>query len=269
MLVPKVSVIMGIYNSKSYDYLEKAISSILNQTYKDFELIICDDGSTNECVAWAKEIVGADSRVRFIANEKNSGLPVTLNHCLEESKGEYIARMDDDDICSVERLERQMDFINTHPEYDIVGTNANICDENGVIWGEYLLEEIPTKKSFLWNSPIIHASTIMKKSSLDEVNGYRVSKETMRCEDYDLFMRMFAKGMKAYTIQEKLYDIRVVNDSTKKHRPMKTRIEEAIVRYKGFKEMGILMRGIPFIIKPILIGFIPANLFAKIKENQY
>lgn len=265
----RVSVIMGIYNSKSYEYLEVALNSILNQTYADFELIICDDGSTNDCVSWAKEIVKGDPRVKFIANEINSGLPFTLNHCLKVATGEYIARMDDDDICSTERLAKQMAFLELHPEYDIVGTNANICDENGVIWGEYLLEEIPTKKSFLWNSPIIHASTVMKKSSLDEVNGYRVSKETMRCEDYDLFMRMFARGMKAYTIQEKLYDIRVVNDSTKKHRPMKTRIEEAIVRYKGFKEMGILIKGLPFIIKPILIGLIPAKLFAKIKENQY
>lgn len=267
--MPRISVIMGMYNSKSYDYLEKALNSILNQSYTDFEIIICDDGSTNDCVSWAKEIVGDDSRVKFIANEKNSGLAFSLNHCLEIAAGEYIARMDDDDISDVKRFEKQIEFFERYPEYDVVGTIADVCDENGIIYGEYLLEEIVTKKSFLWNSPILHPSIIAKKESLERVSGYRIAKETSRCEDYDLFMRMIANNMKLYNIQEKLLTYRIVNDTTKKYRPMKVRIEEAIVRYKGFKEMGILIKGLPFIIKPILIGLIPAKLFAKIRENQY
>ncbi len=265
----KISVIMGLYNSKSYEYLKKALDSILNQTYTDFELIICDDGSTNECVSWAKEIVGSDPRVKFIANKKNSGLPATLNHCLEVATGEYIARMDDDDISDLTRFEKQMNFIENHPEYNVVGTLANVCDADDNIWGEYLLDEIPTKKSFLWNCPVLHATMLVKKVCLDSVNGYRVAKETSRCEDYDLFMRMYAKGIRMYNIQEKLYDYRIINDPTKKYRPMKSRVEEAIVRYKGFKQMGILIKGIPFILKPIIIGFIPAKLFAKIRKKQY
>ena len=94
----KVSVLMGIYNTRNKTMLEQALNSILNQTYKDFELIICDDGSTNNCLEWAKEICKGDNRVVFLQNKENKGLAYTLNKCLENAKGEYIARMDDDDI---------------------------------------------------------------------------------------------------------------------------------------------------------------------------
>ena len=107
----KISVIMGIYNSRSKEILKKALESILKQTYENFELIICDDGSTNECINWAKEICENDTRVKFIKNEKNKGLAFTLNHCLSVASGEYIARMDDDDISHTDRFEKQIKFL--------------------------------------------------------------------------------------------------------------------------------------------------------------
>ena len=88
----KISVIMGIYNARSKEVIKKSLESILKQTYKNLELIICDDGSTNDCIKWAKEICKNDNRVKFIENSTNKGLAYTLNHCLEISKGEYIAR---------------------------------------------------------------------------------------------------------------------------------------------------------------------------------
>ena len=78
----KISVLMGIYNTRSKEILEQSINSILNQTFKDYEFIICDDGSTNNCLKWAKEICGEDKRVVFLENEKNMGLAYTLNKCL-------------------------------------------------------------------------------------------------------------------------------------------------------------------------------------------
>lgn len=115
----------------------------------------------------------------------------------------------------------------------------------------------------------MHPTVIFSKKSLQLVNGYRIAKETKRCEDYDLFMRMYAKGFKGYNIQEDLYSYKSIIDKNKKYRPMKDRIDEAIVRYKGYKAMGILAKGIPFIIKPILIALIPAKVFAIIKEFTY
>ena len=130
--MPKISVIMGIYNTKSKEYLEKSIGSILSQTFEDFELIICDDGSTNDCVKWAKEICKNDKRVKFIKNDMNRGLAYTLNHCLECSSGDYIARMDDDDYSHQDRFEKQIKYLIANKDVDLISCNVNFFDENGI-----------------------------------------------------------------------------------------------------------------------------------------
>ena len=226
--MPKVSIIMGIYNTLKKDYLEKSINSILNQTYSDFEFIICDDGSTNDCYIWAKEICGTDKRCKLIQNEKNMGLSYTLNRCLKEANGEYIARMDDDDIADLKRIEKQVVFLDNNKEYGVVASNATLFSDNGV-YGELVYPEIIKKESFLYGNPIIHPSVLVRKNVYDEVNGYRDLKTTNRVEDYDLFMRIFAKNIKIYVIQEKILNYRQDEYSFKK-RKFKYRINEAIIR---------------------------------------
>lgn len=264
----KVSIIMGVYNPKGFEGLKKSVNSIISQTYQDWEFIICNDGSDYKTAAELRLIETADCRIRVIGYQENRGLCYALNRCIAEAKGKYIARQDDDDISHPQRLEKQIEFLEANPGYDIVGTNAYVFNDCGT-WGEYIVDEKPTKKSFLWNSPFIHPSVIMRTDSLCSVGGYRVAKETRRCEDYDLFMRMYAKGMIGYNIQDKLYDYRIVNNPNKKYRPMSIRMDEAKVRFQGYKDMGILLEGIPYIIKPIIIGVIPAKFIAKIKEKRY
>ena len=266
--MPKVSVIMGVFNCKDPKMLEDSVASIINQTYKDWEFIICNDGSTNNTLEILEKVAKLDSRIRIISYEKNKGLANALNYCLKYANGELIARQDDDDISLPERFEKQVAFLNKHKEYNLVGTIAYVYDDNG-IWGSYALDKEPSKTSFLWNSPFIHPSIMVYKSDLFKIGGYRVEKETRRCEDYDLFMRMYAVGMKGYNIQEHLYKYKIIRDSENKHRPMKYRIDEAIVRFKGFMAMRIFWKGIPFIIKPIIIGLIPQTIFKKIKKKTY
>ena len=265
----KVSVIMGVYNCKNEELLRKSVDSIIYQTYKNWEFIICNDGSTNNTLEMLNDIAKKDSRIKIISYSKNKGLNYALNTCLKEAKGIYIARQDDDDISKCERLEKEVDFLDNNLEYSIVGTLADVYDDDG-IWGEYRVEEKPNKKSFYWNSPFMHPNIMMRKEALDKCDGYRIAKETRRCEDLDLFMRMYALGYKGYNIQEKLYEYRIVNDEKKKYRPMKYRIDEAVVRYKGYKSLKILnVKGFIYIIKPILIGLIPQKLLYKIKKTQY
>lgn len=265
----KVSVIMGVYNCKNKKMLKKSIDSIINQTYSDWEYIICNDGSTDNTLEALNNIAQADSRIKVISYDKNKGLNYALNVCLKEAKGTYIARQDDDDISSKDRLKKQVDFLDKHPEYAIVGTLADVFDDSGK-WGEYNVEEKPTKTSFYWNSPFMHPNIMMRKEALDNCQGYRISKETRRCEDLDLFMRMYAKGYKGYNIQEKLYEYRIVNDPKKKYRPMKYRIDEAVVRYKGYKAMHILnIKGMFYVLKPIVIGLIPQEILYHIKKRNY
>lgn len=266
--MPLVSVIMGVYNCKNFNLLYKSVDSIIHQTFSDWEFIICNDGSTNETYDELKKIRELDSRIRIISYDENRGLSFALNVCMKEAEGKFIARQDDDDISKPERLLKQIEFLEKHPQYDIVGTNAVIFDNSG-IWGEYITPEKPMKDDFLWNSPFIHPSVMIKVNSLKKVECYRVARETRRCEDYDLFMRMYAMGYKGYNLQEKLYCYRMVNDSKQKYRPMKYRIDEMIVRFKGYRKLKILKKGLIYIFKPMLLGLMPQCLLYVIKKKQF
>ena len=266
--MPNVSIIMGVYNCKNYNLLRKSVESILQQTYKDYEFIICNDGSTNNTLEELKKIAQSDSRIKIISYEKNRGLNHALNECLAVSQGKYIARQDDDDVSKPERLKKQVQFLDENREYAIVGTCADVFDNNG-IWGEYTVPEKPQKGDFLWNSPFMHPTTMMRKAELLSVGGYREAKETRRCEDYDLFMNLYAKGYRGYNIQEKLYYYRIVRDEKNKHRPMKYRVDEMIVRFRGYKNMRMLLRGMPYVFKPVIIGLIPQSILKQIKQSRY
>lgn len=266
--MPTISIIMGVYNCKRSDLLDKSIRSIIGQTFTDWEFIICNDGSTDgKTLDLLRKYELEDERIYVISYEPNQGLAHALNECLRVSKGKYIARQDDDDVSKPQRLQKLLDFAEKHPEYAVIGSIADVVDDSGV-WGEYRLEEKPEKKTFYWNSPFAHPTVLMCREVLVELGGYREAKETWRHEDYDLFMRMYAAGYQGYNIQEKLYEYRIVNGD-KKYRPMNDRINETEVRFKGFKSMGVLLGGIPYVIKPLIVGLIPQRIFKIIKQKQY
>ena len=141
----EVSIIMGIYKMiKKENLVKLAIDSILNQTYKDFEFIICDDGSNDGTYEMVQDLIKNDKRVILIKNDENKGLAYSLNHCLSIAKGKYIARMDADDISMPNRFEKQVKFLDEHLEYAVVGSNMLYINENG-IWGNRILAEKPSK----------------------------------------------------------------------------------------------------------------------------
>ena len=161
----EISVIMGVYNCKDFELLKKSVNSIINQTYTDWEFIICNDGSTNNTLNELNEISKLDNRIKIITYDKNKGLEYALNSCIEVAKGRYIARQDDDDESYPERFEKEIKFLNENPNYAWVGTIAYVYDGNG-IYGVYDLPEKPEKKSFLWNSPFLHPSVIFRRDAL-------------------------------------------------------------------------------------------------------
>lgn len=268
--MPKVSVIMSIYNCKNFEVLKKSVQSIINQTFTDWELIIYNDGSNDNgrTSVYIDRIKKIDSRIIVVENNENHGLAYAKNEMLAICKGEYITSQDDDDESCPERLAKEVEFLDKYLEYSFVGTAASVFS-NQEIWGNYNVEKVPSKNSFLWNSPFIHPTVMFRSEVLSDVDGYRVSKETMRAEDYDLFFRLYSKGYRGYNIQKNLYLYRIENNPNIKYRTMHDRIQEARIRYKGFKELGILIRGIPYVIKPILLGVIPQKIFYLIRKGRY
>ena len=257
---------MGVYNCKNEAYLYRSIRSVINQTFKDWELLLINDGSSDNTVSLLNRVALLDSRIRVLGYKQNKGLAYALNYGISKATSKYIARMDDDDISRNDRLEKQVKFLDEHEDINFVGSIAHVFNDGG-IWGELKMPEYPTVKDFLWNIPFIHPSMLFRREVFEHCS-YSTDDINRRCEDYTLVMEMYSIGLKGYNIQEPLLDYYVANDS-KKYRPMKDRITEAIVRYRGYKKNGILLQGLPYIFKPIILGLIPQVIFRKIKEIQY
>ena len=263
----EISVLMGVYNQKDHKAIEQAVHSILNQTIHNLEILIYDDGSCKEEMIFLQELAKMDSRIRLFRGEVNKGLAYGLNQCLKQAKGTYIARMDADDVSAKERLQIQKEFLDTHTEYAFVGLGAKLFDEKGV-WGVRLMPKHPKKQDFLKYSPYIHPSVMFRKSALEEVGGYRVSKDTLRCEDYELFMRLYCKGVYGCNIEEPLFYYREDRDWYDK-RNIRQRIAEMKIRYRGFRAMGMLhWNTLIYVVKPIGMLVIPKGIRKRIRNRK-
>lgn len=263
----KVSVIMGVYNQWNESVLREAVQSILNQTLRDFEFIIYDDGSDEQAASYIRKLKELDDRIVLIGKEENHGLAFSLNSCIHCAKGTYIARMDADDISLPERLKEQYDFLENHKEFDWCGCNTEVFDEDG-IWGTRKMPEIPTDMDYLPYSPFIHPTVMYRKSLFIDREAYRVSPETLRCEDYEIFMRLHQEGYKGYNLQKNLFLYRENKESFEK-RQKNFRRNEARLRYRNFKNMGILFPfGWLYVIRPLAGIFIPPRCLAWLKRKE-
>jgi glycosyltransferase involved in cell wall biosynthesis len=183
---PAASVIMPVYNGEKY--LKQAVESVLRQTLPDFEFIILDDGSTDETYSVLEEFARQDARIRLYQNEKNLGLSRTLNLGLEQARSEYIARMDADDICLPERLEKQVAFMDAHPEIGICGTWVETIGDNaGRIW-QLPEDHEAIYACILFTNCLAHPSVMIRRDVLRAHNlWYDV--RAYYTEDYDLWSR--------------------------------------------------------------------------------
>jgi GT2 family glycosyltransferase/radical SAM superfamily enzyme YgiQ (UPF0313 family)/Tfp pilus assembly protein PilF len=201
---PKISVVMSVFNGASY--LEEAITSILQQTFASFELIIVNDASTDA----TPEILGKfdDCRIRVITNPGNLGLTKSLNIGMEAARGKYIARMDADDISLPHRLELQWQFLEKHTDYALVGSPYYQMDEQGRISGliRVLTGDADLKAGLKQQNWFGHGSVMMRREALQQVGGY--DEHFTYAQDYDLWLRM-SEHFHLANLEEPLYCWRV------------------------------------------------------------
>ena len=162
----KISVILTNYNGMPF--LEKSVDSIISQTYKNFELIIVDDCSTDDSSKFLKSL--NFDRLKLIFNKKNIGQTLSLNKAIKLSNGSFIARMDSDDISTRNRFKEQINYFKENPEIDILGSQAKIINKSDIEIGEI---DVPSKHSAIWayslmHNPFIHPSILMKKKNIYE-----------------------------------------------------------------------------------------------------
>jgi glycosyltransferase involved in cell wall biosynthesis len=198
-----ISVILPVYNAEKY--LSKSIRSLLDQTYDNLEIIIIDDGSEDSSPSIIKTF--KDERIRYFENT-HKGLTSELNFGLQAASGNYIARMDADDTCNLNRLTVQMDFLKNNPDIQLVSTNYNHIDENDKILLHKVMPEHNEDIEYMMPvlNSVCHAGMLTYKSALIEAGAYRENFSFV--EDQDLFLRMISRGMKMYNIQEFLYSYR-------------------------------------------------------------
>ena len=180
---PQVTVLMPVYNAASY--VAAALESILNQTLRDFELLIIDDGSTDQSVQIIRSY--DDPRIRFHANDRNFGLVRTLNKGFDLARGEYIARMDADDISLRKRLERQVDFMDSNPEIGACGTWAETFGDRNEVW-RYPVAPEDVHAHLLFQSALAHPTTCLRRAAFDK-HGLRYDEKFSHAEDFQLWQR--------------------------------------------------------------------------------
>jgi len=185
---PTVSILMSVYNSSAY--IGEAIESMLGQTFADFEFIIVDDGSTDASVDIVRQYASADKRLHHIILPENVGLASALNHGLASASGQYIARMDSDDMSLPDRLAQQVRYLDNHSEVGVLGSRMQVVDKNKKPLFVY---EVPTEHSVIvWNiffgRTFAHPSVMMRRELLQSVNGYNDSLSV--AQDVDLWARL-------------------------------------------------------------------------------
>lgn len=201
MNTPKITVIMPFYNCEKF--LDRALTSVLTQSFRDFEVVLINDSSTDGSDSLVKTYIH-DKRIRYFVNNEKVGITKNLNFGLSLAKGDIVARMDGDDVSEKDRLKTQYAFLKNNPTITLVGSWAKAVDENGDFIRNIVLpvsnDEI--RRSVLTANPFVHPSVLFRKKDIMAVGGYREC--IKRGQDYDLWLRLVFSEYKVANIPEYL-----------------------------------------------------------------
>jgi glycosyltransferase involved in cell wall biosynthesis len=225
---PTVSVVMTVYNAAPY--LRDSMRSILDQSYRDLEFIIIDDGSTDDSLKIIKSF--HDDRIVCVSRE-NKGVPKSSNEGIKIAHGKYIARQDADDISSRDRIKKQVEFLESHPDIDLVGTNFRAMSNNNdtVFETDMFTHPNDLKQAIVFSNQFGHGSTMMKKTILKKVGFYQ---EISIVHDYDLWVRISHVG-KIANLKEVLYSWRYHEGSLSNSNFDRTTQQARDIRAKAFE----------------------------------
>ena len=206
---PEISVVMSAYNADAH--IDTSIQSILKQSFKDFEFLIINDGSTDQTLNKIKKFAKVDSRITLI-NQENAVLTKSLIKAIGLSNGRYIARMDADDISSTNRLSLQLSYLRKYPNVEMIGSSVIIIDPSGRQLSKKKLprSDATIKKRLLYGNQFVHGSVIFSKDVYFSAGGY--DENFLYSQDYDLWLRI-AKISQCANLPDYLYYLRVHDHS--------------------------------------------------------
>ncbi|MCG6212889.1 glycosyltransferase [Vibrio furnissii] len=259
----KISILMSLYDKESPKFLAQSLESLAKQTRQPDEVVIVFDGPVNDVLTEVVDEFRTLLSIIKVQLETNSGLAIALNEGLKHCSGDLVARMDTDDICAAERLEKQERYIISN-RLDIVGAAASVIDFTGEITGVRVNPEshddIVRK---LWCNPFIHPSVMFVKASLDKIGAYDSS--LRRRQDYELWFRAANHGLRFGNLQEKLIEYRFDQHTLRKQSP-KLAWKQGKIGFKGSMscKLGLIMSLVCFV--PFVRSLLPIGLQVKLTQ---
>ncbi len=251
-----VSIVMAVYNGEKY--LSKTIDSVLNQSFKDFEFIIINDGSRDETEGIILSY--SDDRIVYVKNDTNLKLVGSLNKGIKLAKGEFIARIDADDIMYSQRLEEQVRFFRSHNDVGVLGSSIDIIDEEGLLVSKWNFpsSDKELKEMLLNKNPISHPAVMYRKSLVIN-EEYPYNPKYPSCEDYELWIRLH-KTTQFYSFEESLTQYRRHNEqiTDKKVKSVQTDVFRLIINsvFSGrisYKALVYLYKPMFYMIAPLWV----------------
>lgn len=261
MKVPKVTVLMAVYNGEKY--LRKAIESILNQSFTDFEFLIVNDGSTDDSGEIFRTYT--DARIRILTNDNNIGLAGSLNRGLKAARGEYVARIDADDVALSQRLDAQNSFLDANPDIILVGSGYEIIDETGKVLEtvEVLGHPLAIRFWLLFDNPICHSSVMFRRSAALEAKGYAEGVQVG--QDFAFWNRLACVG-NITQINRPLVKLRLHEESISRSAPINTKSQYVLTVVRNIYRLTA--RKIPFDVANSLYGQSTRRFFDKSTIRQ-
>lgn len=229
---PKVSIIMPVYNNQ--DYIKEAIDSVISQTFKDWELIIIDDASSDHTADIIKTY--KDKRIIFLKNDRNEGVTASLNKGLKRATGEFVARIDSDDICMPDRFELQVEFLDNNPKTVIVGSNAEIINSSGekISITDLPMTDLEIRNRLFIKNPLLHPSIMLRRKILSKCGQY--NEKFNGAEDYELWFRLLLLG-RAYNFKKTLIKRRIHDNVVTKKFRYKVEAKAMLARILHIKDL--------------------------------
>lgn len=239
---PMVSCIVPCFN-ENIEILKTSLSSLRDQSFTNFECIVIDESTNQEIAEACSKFCEADPRFVYIHPEKRLGLAASLNMGIQKARGALIARFDSDDICHLDRLSKQVDFLDMNPEVSVLGSAIEIIDESGklIAFRAYPLSHADIKKKFIFSSALAHPAVMFRKEILGEYGGAYDPSFTFS-EDLDLWLRLLKGGVKFANLPDALVQYRQDQTSRNKNHwkfNIKARLENISGPYFIAKLMGI------------------------------
>lgn len=262
----RITVLLSVYNGASS--LSQSIQSILNQTVRDFEFVIVNDGSTDETTHILEMFASQDSRIKLIYNNTNIGLTRSLNLGFKLAQGEYIARMDADDIALRERFETQLQYLETHPDVGVVGTAYEWIDDNGQVIGKpkVLTEPKNLRHVLIKRNPIMHGSVLMRADMFKRAGTY--NEFYTKAQDYALWFKFIE-----FTQIANLRDVLMQKRMSRKMISFSN--ERSQMRFGAHARLQAIQSGLYpwwtliYVLKPFFASLLPARFVRFIRVHIF